>query len=118
MREIFVTKYNGVDVVLQTLLGTLKVVGAFTNASNSLIDGYNKNWVAILNVLKNSGVGFLKDFASNLEKFLDGNFADVIDSRGAVASGAIPFFTAVIAWVKNVWSWILRYIFFGWIWMD
>jgi|GEM_PF-5832817 len=115
LRKLYL-KNNGADVVLNTLLNTLKVTNAFTKTTQNLLDGFNKNWVAILAVMKNSG-GFLAEFANSLEGFLDKNFKDILDSNGRASSGLLKFFSAVGAWIKTIWNWIVRYIFFGWLWM-
>ena len=116
LRKLYL-KHNGADVVLNTLLNTLKVTDAFTKTTQNLLDGFNKNWVAILAVMKNSGVSFLAEFAESLEGFLDKNFKDILDPDGKASSGLLKFFSAVGSWFKRIWDWMLRYIFFGWIWM-
>lgn len=109
MRELFLA-HNGADYVLQALLSTFKVVGCFVDTSLNLLDCINKNWVEILDKMKDCGVECVSEFATWLEKFLDENFNGIIDGGGVASEGLIKFFQGIVAWLQRIWEWLINFI--------
>jgi hypothetical protein len=110
--EAFLVDGNS-DLVLHNLLNMFRAIGAFTTGVQNVLDEINRNWVAILDTMRDSDIQLVNDFVDWLTDFLDNNFNDIFDSSGLAPNGIIPFFEAIIAWVTNIWEWLMRP--FNWI---
>ena len=102
----------GPDAVLWHLMNIFRTVGAFTSAGQSLLDAFNRNWVALLDAMRSSDLILIRNFGHSLANFLDRNFGGVFDSTGIAADGLVPWFNAIIAWFRRILNPILG--IFGW----
>jgi len=98
---------QGADMVMFTLLNSFRTLGAFSALTQSLLDGFNNNWVRVLDALQGSDIGIIRDFGTNLANFLDANFGNIFDSGGLASSGLVPFFSAIWAWIQRIFNWVL-----------
>ncbi|MDR2648054.1 MAG: hypothetical protein LBB67_08055, partial [Oscillospiraceae bacterium] len=94
----------GADLVMINLLNTMKVTNVFVQGKNNLLDTVNKNWVAILDAMKQSDLAFISDAAKSLEAFLDQNFNGVADGGGVISQGVIPAVNTVMSWFQKLWE--------------